>query len=62
MNLEMIVLGEVSQTERVTIWSHLQVDSNNNINESIYKTEIDPQSQKTNLRLSRERKKEGGTN
>ena len=54
MDLEIIILSEVSQTEKdkyhdVTYMQNLK--KKNDTNELIYKTEIDSQTQKTNLRL-----------
>ena len=50
MNLEIIILSEVSQAEKgkyiIYIWN-----LKNNTNEYTYKTEEDSQTQKTNLRL-----------
>ena len=45
-----------------TVWYHLYMESKNNTNDSIYKTETDSQTQKTNLRLLKGRGREGGTN
>ena len=58
MDLEIIILSEVRQTEKdkyhdITYMWNLKNDTN----ELIYKTEIDPQTQKTNLWLP---KREGG--
>ena len=52
MDLEIIILSEVSQTEKCkyNIMSHMW-KLKNNTNESIYKTETDSQTQKTNLWL-----------
>ena len=59
MDLEIIILSEVSQTEKddyymiiISMWN-----LKNNTNELIYKTETDSQTQKTNLRLP---KRKGG--
>ena len=44
MDLEIIILSEVSQTKTNTIWYRLYVESKQNeTNELIHKTEIDPQ-------------------
>ena len=45
MDLEVIILSEVSQTKTNIIWHHLYVESikKNDSDELIYKTEIDPQ-------------------
>ena len=44
MDLEIIILSEVSQTNKNIIWYHLYVESKkNDINELIYETEIDSQ-------------------
>ena len=51
MDLEIITLCEVSQKKTSIIWYHLFVESKNDTNELIYKTEIDSQTLKTNLRL-----------
>ena len=52
MDLEMIMLSEVSQTKTNITLYHLYVESKkNDTNELVYKTEIDSQTQKTNLRL-----------
>ena len=51
MDLDIIILSEVSQTKTNTIY-HLYVKSKkNDTNELIYKTEIDSQTQKTNSLL-----------
>ena len=51
MDLQIIILSEVSQTKTNIIY-HLYMESKkNDTNELLYKTEIDPQTQKTNLRL-----------
>ena len=51
MDLEIIILSEVSQTEKTNIiWYHLYVESKeNDRNELTYKIQIDPQ--KTNIWL-----------
>ena len=52
MDLEIIILSEVSQTKTNIVWYHLHVESKkNDTNELMYKTEIDPQTEKTNLQL-----------
>ena len=52
MDLEIIILSEVSQRKTNIIWHHLYVESQkNDTNELIYKTETDSQTQKTNLWL-----------
>ena len=43
MDLEDIILSEMSQTKINTIQYHLYVEYKKNTNESIYKTEIDSQ-------------------
>ena len=44
MDLEIIILSEVSQTKTNVIWYHLYVESKKkDMNELIYKTEIDSQ-------------------
>ena len=60
MDLEIIMLGEVSQTEKdnyydVTYMQNLK----NSKNELIYKTETDSQTQKTNLWLPKGKGEEG---
>ena len=62
IDLEIIILGEVSQREKqipydITCRWNLKYDTN----ELIYKTEIDSQTQKTNLQLPK-RKRERGIN
>ena len=54
--LEIVILNEVSHTEKENIWYRLYVDSKKKkkmaqINQSIYKTEVEPQMQKLNLKL-----------
>ena len=51
-----------SDSKTNTIWYHLYVESKNNTNKSIYKTETDAQTYKTHLCLPKGRGKEGGTN
>ena len=53
MDLEIIILSEVSQTdkEKCHMISHICGIQKNDINELIYKTETDAQTQKTNLWL-----------
>ena len=43
VDLERIILSEVSQTKTNIIWYHLFMDAKNYTNELIYKTEIDLQ-------------------
>ena len=43
MDLEIIILSEVSQTKTSIIWYHLYVEAKNDSNELIYKTETDSQ-------------------
>ena len=44
MDLETIILSEISQQEKTNIWYHLCANSKeNDTNEFIYKTETDPQ-------------------
>ena len=53
MDLEIIIPSEVSQTKTNIIY-RLNVESKkNDTNELIYKTEIDPQTEKTNLQLQK---------
>ena len=53
MDLELIILSEVSQTKINIIWYHSYVESDflNDINELIYKTETDSQISKKKLWL-----------
>ena len=53
MDLEIFILSEVSQKEKDKYYMVLFIRgiSKNDTNELIYKTEIDSQTQKTNLRL-----------
>ena len=53
MDLEIILLSEVSQTKINVIWYYLYVESKKkkDTNELIYKTETDSQTSKTNLQL-----------
>ena len=56
MDLKIITLSEVSQTEKINItWYHLYVKPKNNLNKLIYKPRL---TQKTNLWLP-EAEKEG---
>ena len=49
MNLEKIILSEVSQ-KKTNTWYHLHMESKNiYTNEFIYKIETDSQTQKTNM-------------
>ena len=43
MDLENIILGEVNQTKTNIIHYHMYVESKNNTNESLYKTETGSQ-------------------
>ena len=55
MDLEIIILSEVNQTEKDKYnISFICRNLKNSIDELIYETEIDSQTQKTNLRLPRE--------
>ena len=63
MDLEIIILSEVNQTEKdkyhdVTYIWNLKYDTN----ELIYETETDSQTQKTNLRLPKGKGGGGGIN
>ena len=49
VDLEIIILREVSQRKKNIIWYHLYVKSKNDTNDLIYKTEIDLQTWKSNL-------------
>ena len=51
MNLKIIILSEMSGRERKYIMSLIYGIFKNNTNHFIYKTEIDSQTQKTNLQL-----------
>ena len=52
MDLDIIILSEVSQTKTNTIGHHLYVESKKyTTNELIHKTGVDSQTQKTNLWL-----------
>ena len=52
VDLEIIILSEVSQRKTNIIWYHLYMESlKNDTNELVYKTETDSQIQKTNLWL-----------
>ena len=56
MDLEIIILSEISQRKARTPLYHLYVESKkNDTNELIYKTEIDSQTQKTNLWLPKQK-------
>ena len=61
MDLEVIILSEVSQKRKTNIvWYHFHVDSKkNDTNELIYKTEIDSQILKANLWLPKGKEEEG---
>ena len=63
MDLEIIVLSEVSQTKTNIIWEHLYVESKKkkkNPNELISKTERELYTQNTNLWLSKGKGMRGG--
>ena len=49
IELEIIILSEVSQRKTNVICYQLYAESKRNTNEFIYKIERDPQTQKTNL-------------
>ena len=49
MDLEFIILSEVSQTEKDKYYNTYMWNLKNNIDESIYKTKTDSQTQKRNL-------------
>ena len=52
MDTEIIVLHEVSQTQTNVIWYHLHIEwKKSDTNELLPKTELDPQTQKTDLCL-----------
>ena len=61
MDLDIIILSEVSQTEKdkYHMISHTWNLKENDTNEPIYKIEIDPQTQKTNLWLPKGKGGEG---
>ena len=51
-DLEMITLSEVGQTEKDTMWygfCEQSLKKKNDTNEFTYKTEAEPQSEKTNM-------------
>ena len=49
MDLEIIIVCKVSQTEKTKIiWYHVYVEFRNDTSELIYRTEIDSQKSKTN--------------
>ena len=59
MDLEIIILSEISQAGREkknTVWYHLYVESKNNINKHICKIETDSQRKQTNGYQRREGK------
>ena len=54
MDLEVIILSEVSQVEKYIIWYHLYVDSNkNDTKEFVCKTETYSKISRSNLGLQR---------
>ena len=58
-NLKLIILSKI-QTEKDKYYRyHLYMESENNTNESIYKTEANSQSQKTNFWLPKRKEREG---
>ena len=60
MDLEIIILSELSQTKTNSIWYHLYVESKtNDTNKRIYKIETVSQTSKTNSGYQRERLGEG---
>ena len=58
MQLEILILSEVRERKTNIIWYHM-CNSKYDINEFIYKTEIDSQTQKENLRLPKGKGVEG---
>ena len=54
IDLENIIVSKISQRKTNIVWYYLNVESKNNVNESLYKTETDLK--KTNLWLSKGRK------
>ena len=63
MDLETLLLSEISQTEKDKYMVSLICGIlKNDTNELIYKTEIDSQIQKTNLSLPKGKEDEEGTN
>ena len=55
MHLEIILLSEASQTEKDTCLSFIgRIFKKNSTNKLLYKTEIDPQTQNTNLMVTKE--------
>ena len=59
MDLDVIIVGEVSQTKTNIICHHLYVESKKDTNELIYRIETDSQTQKTNLWLPKGKQGEG---
>ena len=55
MDLEIIILSEVSQRKKNTTLYRLYVESKKKNHMNSYKREIDPQTQKTNLWLSKQK-------
>ena len=54
MDLDIIILSKINQTEIENIWYHLYVEFNkNDTKELIYKTETDSKISKPNLRVTK---------
>ena len=62
MDLEMIILSELSQRKTNIIYNLCAESKENDTNELIYKTETDSQIQKTNLWLPKGKGPWGGIN
>ena len=56
VDLEIIILSEVSQTKINIISCHLYMESKNNTNESVYRTEKDSQTKRINLMVTKEKR------
>ena len=61
MELETLLLSEVSQKEKQISWYHLYMDLKCGTNEPIYRRETNSWTQRTDLWLPRGRGKEGWT-
>ena len=57
MDLDIIILSEVSQTKRHILCIIYMGNLRNNVNELIYKTETDSQTQKTNAFLPKRKRR-----
>ena len=58
-NLELMILSEIQAEKDKYCRYHLYMESKNNTNESIYKTEANSQSQKMNVWLPKRKEREG---